>query len=95
MSERFPRFVDTEREDARSNGDLKALVKDFELRLEESREREREIGERFGAAEGEAASRERKLHDKVQFYMEFNQRLEGSRSWRLLQFLRGLFGRKW
>ena len=95
MSERFPRFVDPELERARSNGELKALVVDLELRLAESLERERCLGERLDSLEGEAVSRERELREKIRSYAEFNQRVEGSRPWRLVQFFRSLVGRRW
>lgn len=95
MPERTLQAVDTEPRRDPGAGELKALVKDLELRLAESLDRERCLGERLDALDGEAVSRERELHEKLRRYMEFNQRVEGSRSWRFLQFFRGLIGRKW
>jgi hypothetical protein len=95
MPERSFQVLDTETREARGDGELRALALDLELRLAESLERERDLGERLDALEGEAVSRERELREKVREYMEFNQRVEGSRSWRLLQFFRGIVGRKW
>ena len=95
MPERTFQVLDTETREARSEGELKALARDLELRLAESVERERDLGERLDSLEGEAISRERELREKVRKYMEFNQRVEGSRSWRILQFFRGIVGRKW
>jgi hypothetical protein len=95
MSERFPRYVDTEPDKDRGSGELAALVADLELRLTESLERERRLGERFDSLEGEALSRERDLREKLRQYMEFHDRVEISRSWKVLQFFRGLIGRQW
>ena len=95
MPERTLQVLDTEPGPDPGEGRLKALVKDLELRLAESLDREKHLGERLDALDGEAVSRERELREKVRKYMEFNQRVEGSRSWRMLQFFRGLIGRKW
>lgn len=95
MPERTLQVLDTETRESRDEGERKALARDLELRLAESLERERDLGERLDALDGEAVSRERELREKVRKYMEFNQRVEGSRSWRLLQFFRGIVGRKW
>lgn len=95
MPEKTLQVLDTETKEARGEGELKALVRDLELLLSESLERERDLGERLDSLEGEAVSRERDLRERVRKYMEFNQRVEGSRSWRILQFFRGIVGRKW
>ncbi len=95
MPENISQVLDTETREARGEGELRALVRDLELRLGESLERERDLGERLDSLDGEAVSRERELREKVRKYMEFNQRVEGSRSWRLLQFFRRIIGRKW
>ena len=95
MPEKILQAVDRGPETGRRNGELKALVKDLELKLAESFDRERLLGEKLDATDGEAVSRERELHQKLRTCMEFHEKVDRSRSWRILQFLRGLFGRRW
>jgi len=79
-------------------GAAEAEVVDLKLRLKESQQREQRLIERvFEAQEKlqEALSVEHELRIQVGRYAEFNRAVQNSRSWRMIQFLRQLVGRRW
>jgi hypothetical protein len=79
-------------------GEIEAETADLELRLKESQEREKRLVERVFVAEerlDDALSTEHELRIQIQRYAEFNRDVQGSRPWRMIQFLRRLVGREW
>ena len=79
-------------------GALEAQVAEFKLRLRESHEREKRLGEQTLIAEEnlqKALSTEHELRTQLHRYAEFNTTLKKSRAWQMIQFLRRLVGREW
>ena len=82
----------------RQEGAAAAEAADLRLRLEESLERERRLIERTLEAEenwNEALADEHELRTQIAAYTAFHRAVERSGAWRLIQFVRSLFGRRW
>jgi Glycosyl transferase family 2 len=79
-------------------GAAEAELTEARLRLRECLERERRlIDQVFGAEErlAETLSTEHELRMQIARYAEFHEAVKKSRSWKLLQAVRRLFGREW
>lgn len=86
------------RDRARKQGEAEAEVVDLNLRLKESRTREKRLLESL--EEGREALEqcrqlEHELRLQIEQYASFHRSVERSSAWRFIQFLRGLLGRKW
>lgn len=86
------------RDTARKQGEAEAEVVDLELRLKESRAREKRLLESL--EEGREALEqypqlEHELRLQIEQYATYHRAVERSSAWRFVQFLRGLIGRKW
>jgi hypothetical protein len=87
-----------ERARSRQEGAAEAEAADLRLRLEESLERERRLIERTLEAEeswNEALADEHQLRTQIAAYAAFHRAVERSGAWRVIQFARSLFGRRW
>ena len=83
---------------AREVGALEAHVAELKLRLRESHEREKRLGEQTLLAEEnvqKALSVEHELRTQLHRYAEFNVTLKKSKAWQMIQFLRRIVGREW
>jgi hypothetical protein len=84
--------------DARKLGELEAELVHLRLRLKESLTRELRLVERAVKAEENvenALATEHELRLQIERYADFHRAVERSRAWRLIQFVRRLFGREW
>lgn len=83
---------------ARRQGEAEAEVLDLNLRLKESLTRERrllETVEEMREALEFVGQTERELRAQVERYAAYHRAVERSMAWRIVQFLRGLVGRRW
>jgi hypothetical protein len=83
---------------ARRQGEAEAEVLDLNLRLKESLTRERrllETVEEMREALEFVGQTERELRAQVERYASYHRAVERSMAWRIVQFLRGLVGRRW
>jgi hypothetical protein len=79
-------------------GAAEAEAADLRLRLQESHGRERLLRERALRAEErleDALRNEHDLRGQIDRFSEFHRAVVRSAPWRVIQFLRGLVGRKW
>ena len=83
---------------AEALGAAEAELAEARLRVRESQEREQRLmAQVFDAEErlAETLSTEHELRMQIARYAEFHEAVKKSRSWKLLQFVRRLFGREW
>jgi hypothetical protein len=88
--------IDADR--AKKEGEAQAEAADLRLRVQESLARERRLIERTLEAEeklSEALADEHQLRTQIAAYAAFHRAVERSAVWRLIQFARGLLGRRW
>jgi hypothetical protein len=79
-------------------GTAEAEVCDLRLRLQESLDRELLLRERALRAEerlDDALRNEHDLRAQIDRLAQFHRSVERSAPWRLIQFVRGLVGRRW
>lgn len=84
--------------EARRLGEAEAEVADLQLRLKESRTRERRLLDttvELQEALEQASRTEQELQLQIERYATYHRAVERSAAWRFVQFLRKLIGRKW
>ncbi|HEX9147802.1 MAG TPA: hypothetical protein VF958_01450 [Thermoanaerobaculia bacterium] len=83
---------------ARRQGEAEAESLDLTLRLKESLTRERRLLESLEETREAlefVGQTERELRAQVERYATYHRAVERSMAWRVVQFLRGLVGRRW